>query len=135
MRSRRQLSLMLLVAACVFFAGLGRLPLTEPDKGRNAEVAREILVLHDAVTPHYNTLPYLDKPAVFFWLVAGSFRVFGLAEWAARLPSALAALGTLMLVWLLARKMFGERPAFAAGIVFVTSPLSIVFARVVIFYM
>ena len=126
---------MLLVAACVFFAGLGRLPLTEPDEGRNAEVAREILVLHDAVTPHYNTLPYLDKPAVFFWLVAGSFRVFGLAEWAARLPSALAALGTLMLVWLLARKMFGERPAFAAGIVFVTSPLSIVFARVVIFDM
>lgn len=135
MRSHRQLGLLLLVAACVFFAGLGRLPLTEPDEGRNAEVAREMLVLHDAITPHYDTLPYLDKPAVFFWLVAGSFRVFGLSEWAARLPSALAALATLMLVWLLARQMFGERSGFAAGLVFATAPLAILFARVVIFDM
>ena len=90
MRSHRQLGLLLLVAACVFFLGLGQLPLTEPDEGRNAAVAREMLVLHDAITPHYDTLPYLDKPAVFFWLVAGSFRVFGFSEWAARLPSALA---------------------------------------------
>lgn len=129
------MGLLLLVAACVFFAGLGRLPLTEPDEGRNAEVAREMLVLHDPITPHYDTLAYLDKPAVFFWLVAGSFRVFGLSEWAARLPSALAALGTLILVWLLAREMFGERAAFAAGLVFATSPLAILFARIVIFDM
>lgn len=126
---------MLAIAGCLFFWRLGKLPLTEPDEGRNAEVAREMLVLHDAVTPHYDTLPYLDKPTVFFWLVAGSFRLFGVSEWAARLPSALTALGTLGLVWLLGRRMFGERAGLAAGVIFATAPLVMVFARFVIFDM
>jgi len=123
------------MAACLFFIGLGRLPLLEPDEGRNAEVAREMISLDDWITPHYDTLPYLDKPAVFFWVVAGSLKLFGLSETAARLPSALAALGTLLLIWLLARRMFDERSAWIAGIVFATSPLVMVFARVVIFDM
>jgi 4-amino-4-deoxy-L-arabinose transferase-like glycosyltransferase len=135
MNPRYQLLLLIAVAACIFFVGLGSLPLTEPDEGRNADVAREMLVLHDWITPHYDTLPYLDKPAVFFWLVAGSMRLFGISEWAARLPSALAALGTLLLIWMLARRMFGEGAALAAGLVFVTAPLVMFFARVVVFDM
>lgn len=135
MRTRYQLLALVAIAACLFFIGLGRLPLLEPDEGRNAEVAREMLSLHDWITPHYDTLPYLDKPAVFFWLVAGSFRLFGLSETVARLPSALAALGTVLLIWLLAGRMFNDRSAWLAGIIFATSPLVIVFARVVIFDM
>jgi 4-amino-4-deoxy-L-arabinose transferase-like glycosyltransferase len=135
MKPRYQLLALVAVAACLFFIGLGRLPLLEPDEGRNAEVAREMISLDDWITPHYDTLPYLDKPAVLFWLVAGSFKVFGLSETAARLPSALAALGTLLLIWLLARRMFDERSAWIAGIIFATSPLVMVFARVVIFDM
>ena len=133
--SARHLLLLLVIAGALFFLRLGQLPLTEPDEGRNGEVAREMLVLHDAVTPHYDTLPYLDKPVFFFWLVAGSFRLFGVSEWAARLPSALAALGTLLLVWLLGRRMFGERAGLAAGVIFATAPLVMVFARLVIFDM
>lgn len=155
MKNRYQLLALVAVAACLFFLALGRLPLTEPDEGRNAEVAREMLVLHDWITPHYDTLPYLDKPAVFFWLVAGSFRLFGLSALAARLPSALAALGTMLLVWGLGRRMFGGNAdrqtgphtaqytapytatdtALIAGIIFATSPLVMIFARVVIFDM
>ena len=135
MKTRYQLLALVAVAACLFFVALGRLPLLEPDEGRNAEVAREMISLGDWITPHYDTLPYLDKPAVFFWLVAGSFRVFGLSETAARLPSALTALGTLLLIWLVARRMFDERSAWIAGIVFATSPLVMVFARAVIFDM
>jgi len=129
------LLLLLLVAACLFFAGLGRLPLLDPDEGRNAEVAREMLASGDWVTPHYDTLPYLDKPAVFFWLVAGSFRTFGVSEWAARFPSALMALGTMFLVWLLARRMFGDAAGLRAALVFVSSPLALGLARIVIFDM
>jgi 4-amino-4-deoxy-L-arabinose transferase-like glycosyltransferase len=135
MKAAQQVLLLLLVAGCLFFLGLGRLPLTEPDEGRNAEVAREMLVSHDWLTPHYDTLPYLDKPVIFFWLVAGSFRLFGTSERAARMPSALAALGTLLLVWLLACQMFGERIGLTAGIVFASSPLVIAFSRLVIFDM
>jgi 4-amino-4-deoxy-L-arabinose transferase-like glycosyltransferase len=129
------LLLLLLVAALAFFVGLGRLPLLEPDEGRNAEVAREMLVSGDLITPHFDTLTYLDKPAVYFWLVAGSFRLWGINEWAARLPSALLALGTMLLAWYLGRRMFGDSAGLRAGIIFATTPLAIALSRLVIFDM
>ena len=130
-----QLFLLAAVAGLMFFAGLGQLPLLEPDEGRNAEVAREMLVAGDWITPHYNSFVYLDKPAVFFWMVAGSLRAFGVSEAAARLPSALMGVATLLLVWFLARRMFGESAGLAAGIICATCPLTIAFSREVIFDM
>ena len=130
-----QLALLLLTAALLFFAGLGRLPLLEPDEGRNAEVAREMLATGDWVTPHFNSFAYLDKPAVYFWMVAASLRTFGVSEGAARLPSALMGAATMLLIWFLARRMFGESAALRAGIVFASCPLAIVLAREVIFDM
>lgn len=112
-----------------------QMPLLEPDEGRNAEVAREMLRGGDWITPHYNGYPYLDKPAPYFWLVAASFKIFGVTERAARLPSSLAALGTLILIWLLARRMFGSDEALLAAAVFLTTPLFLLFARIVIFDM
>ncbi len=123
------------VATCLFFLGLGRLPLLEPDEGRNAEVAREMLFSGDWITPHFNELPYLDKPVVFFWLVAGSFRLWGISEWAARFPSAVMALVTLLLTWFLAQRMFGDTAGLRAGLILATSPLVIVFSRLVVFDM
>ncbi|MGH9446384.1 MAG: ArnT family glycosyltransferase, partial [Terriglobia bacterium] len=129
----RSWSLLVAIAACLFFIGLGRLPLLEPDEGRNAEIAREMLVSHDWITPHYDSLTCLDKPAFFFWAVAASFRCFGFNEWAARLPSALFALATVLLVWSMARRMWGRELGLYAGIVLATSPLVFGFARFVIF--
>ena len=126
---------LLVVGACLIFIGLGRLPLLEPDEGRNAEVAREMLLTRDWITPHFNGLTYLDKPNFLFWTIAGSFRAFGVTEWAARFPSALAAMATLLLVWLMAARMFGEDAAFRAGIILATAPLFFGFARFVIFDM
>lgn len=131
----RQILVLVVLAAALFFAGLGTIPLLEPDEGRNAEVAREMLATGDWITPHYDTLPYLDKPAVFFWLVAASFRIAGVTEWAARFPSALAALGTLLLAWFLARRMIAGAAALRAGMILATCPLVIVLARMAIFDM
>jgi hypothetical protein len=127
--------LLLVLGACLFCAGLGRLPLIEPDEGRNAEVAREMLVSGDWITPHFDTITYLDKPAVFFSLVAASFKVWGVSEWAARLPSALMALATVFLTWFLAREMFVNSLGLEAGIIFATCPLVLAFSRLVIFDM
>src|SRR5919109_517804 len=91
--------LVCLVCLAIVFTNLGSSALFEPDEGRNAEKAREILLLGDWVTPHENFLPTLDKPVFFYWLVASSFILFGLSEWSARLPSALAALGCIFLVY------------------------------------
>ncbi len=131
----RHLLLLVIGAACFFLVGLGSLPLLEPDEGRNAEVAREMLASGDWITPHFNALPYLDKPALFFWLVAGSFRLWGVSEWAARFPSALMALGTTLLVWFLARRMFGDPVGLRAGVILAGTPLVIAFSRQVIFDM
>lgn len=131
----RSLTLLIVVCACLFFIGLGRLPLLDPDEGRNAEVAREMLVTHDWITPHYDGLPYLDKPAVLFWMIAGSFRCFGISAWAARFPVALTALATVLLAWFMGRGMFDEKTGWLAGIILATSALFFGFARTVIFDM
>ena len=127
------LLLLLVLAGCLFFAGLGSLPLLEPDEGRNAEAAREMLASGDWMTPHYDTFPYLDKPPVFFWLVASSFKVAGLHEWSARAPSALMGLCLLLLSWFLTLRMFGNSTAGRAGVIIATVPLVVVFSRLVIF--
>jgi 4-amino-4-deoxy-L-arabinose transferase-like glycosyltransferase len=123
------------ICACLFFIGLGRLPLLEPDEGRNAEVAREMLASRDWITPHYDHLAYLDKPVLLFWMVAGAFRCFGVSEWTARFPSALLGLATVLLAWAMARHISGQELGFLAGIIVATSPLVFGFARLVIFDM
>jgi 4-amino-4-deoxy-L-arabinose transferase-like glycosyltransferase len=126
-----------LIALCLFclvilFSDLGAAALFEPDEGRNAEVAREILLLRDWVTPHYDFIPRLDKPAVFFGLVALAFKVFGLSEWAARLPSVLAAFGCLSLTYIVARSIFGRWAALWSVLILVTSIEFFALSRVVI---
>ena len=129
------LGLLLFTAAVLFFAGLGRLPLFEPDEGRNAEVGREMLASGDWITPHYNGFAYLDKPAVHFWMVAAAMKIFGVSEGAARLPSAMMGVATLLLAWFLARRMFGDSAGLRAGIIFAACPLALALAREVIFDM
>jgi Dolichyl-phosphate-mannose-protein mannosyltransferase len=119
----------------MFFVMLGRLPLVEPDEGRNAEVAREMLAGGDWLIPRYDGFPYLDKPPVLFWLEAVSFRVFGVSEFAARFPSAAAALMTVLLTWFLACQMFDGKSGIDAGVVFAVAPLAVIFSRFVIFDM
>ena len=116
----------------VLFFDVGGAALFEPDEGRNAEVAREVLLLDDWITPHYDFIPRLDKPICFFGLVALSFKIFGLGEWSARLPSVLAAIGCLSLTYVLARAIFGRRAALWSVLILVTSVEFFVLSRVVI---
>ncbi len=81
--------------------------LFEPTEGRNAEIAREILLTHDWVTPHGDFVPVLDKPIFLHWLIALCYKLFGVSEWSARLPSALAGLGSVVLIYLFAREFLG----------------------------
>jgi 4-amino-4-deoxy-L-arabinose transferase-like glycosyltransferase len=124
-----------LVCLIVLLSNLGAGALFEPDEGRNAEKAREILLLNDWVTPYQNFLPTLDKPIGYYWLVALSFKLFGLSEWSARLPSVLAALGCIFLVYRFARLQWGLREALWSCLVLLTSIEFFVLSRLVIFDM
>ena len=122
-------------AVGVLFFHLGAAALFEPDEGRNSEKAREILVLNDWVTPHENFHPVLDKPIFFYWLIALSYKLFGVSEWAARLPSALAALGCLILVYRFVAARWGWWEALWSALILLTSAEFFSLARIVIFDM
>src|SRR6266850_4715269 len=131
------LPIILLVILCapIFFFRLGRPGLGDPDEGRNAEVAREMVETGDWVTPHLDGVVYLDKPPAFFWTVALSFLSFGVNEWSARAPSALFALAGIGLVAWFARRQMGNMAGRFAALTLALSPLFIVFGRIVIFDM
>jgi 4-amino-4-deoxy-L-arabinose transferase-like glycosyltransferase len=124
---------LLIAVTClaVFFTGLGAPPLLDPDEGRHAEVAREMLVSGNWLTPTLDFEPYRDKPALFYWLAASSMSLFGVDEWAARLPSAVAAcLGVLATVWWGSR-FFGRLTGMLAGLILATSGIYIGLGRFV----
>ena len=124
--------LLCLFCLAVLFVNLGSADLFEPDEGRNAEKAREILLLNDWVTPHENFLPVLDKPMFFYWLVALSYKIFGISEWSGRLPSALSALGCLFLVYRFARQRRGLWEARWSVLILLTSVEFFLLSRIVI---
>lgn len=128
---------MLLALGCglMFFVNLGAAALFEPDEGRNAERAREILLLGNWAIPHENFLPALDKPIFFYWLIALSYKLFGISEWSARLPSALAATGCLIVLYRFVRANRSHWESFAGVLILATSVQFFIFARIVIFDM
>src|SRR5262245_35164179 len=123
------------LAAVMFFARLGELPLIDPDEGRNAEVAREMAESGAWVVPVYNAISYLDKPALYFRAVALSFSAFGRSEATARLPSALSAAALVVMMFAFCRREYGERAAALSMVVLATTPLILGFGRLVIFDM
>jgi len=123
----------LLLAAFVLCFRLGAPPLADPDEGRNAEVAREMATSGWSLVPTLDGIDYLDKPPLYFAIVAASLRALGHTETAARLPSALFAFATLLALALYLRRHAPDREVALAIVVTVTAPLFFAFARIVIF--
>jgi 4-amino-4-deoxy-L-arabinose transferase-like glycosyltransferase len=82
-------------------AGLGLVGADEP---RYAQVAREMLVRHDFITPVLYGKPWLEKPALYYWRAMFSFKEFGVHDWSARLPSASFAFTLIILIYLHMRR-------------------------------
>ena len=113
--------LLALVAAGVWFATLDARQLQHADEGRYAEIAREMAVNGNWVTPRLNDLKYFEKPPLQYWLGAATFLAFGVDEWTARLPGALAGFLAVLVVGFTAWRLAGAgrrrvRGAGAAGL-------------------
>jgi 4-amino-4-deoxy-L-arabinose transferase-like glycosyltransferase len=113
-----------LVAVVLWLALMAMIrPLTVPDEGRYADVARWMLVAHDWLTPRLNGLPFFHKPPLLYWVDASLFSVFGISPQVARLAPALAAsLCCIGMFWFL-RRRFGSAMARLATVILVTSSL------------
>lgn len=79
---------------------LGLYPLTDTTEARYAEIARKMVELGDRITPWFDYgVPFWGKPPLSFWLTAASFKLFGINEFAARLPHLLGAFLVIWLIW------------------------------------
>jgi 4-amino-4-deoxy-L-arabinose transferase-like glycosyltransferase len=113
--SRRTWWLLALAAAVAWFAPLDLRHLQHADEGRYGEIAREMAVSGDWVTPRLNDLKYFEKPPLQYWLGAATFDVLGVDEWTARLPSAVAGFLAIIAVGLTAARLASpDAGAFAA---------------------
>ncbi len=107
--------LLALATACVWFVSLDARRLQHPDEGRYAEIAREMAVNGDWVTPRLNDLKYFEKPPLQYWLGAAAFLAFGFDEWTARLPAALSGFLAILVVGFAAWRLAGpDAGAYAA---------------------
>ncbi len=114
----------------LFFFRLGVPGLMDPDEGRYAEIAREMLVTGDFITPQLNFLPYLEKPPLVYWLTALCLSWGGLNEWAARTIPALSAVGGLTAVYWLTARIWDTSSAVISAAVTATSLGYLILGRI-----
>ncbi len=122
------LALLLSISLPFLFIGLGH-DFLDMGEGLYGTIPSEMLKGGDWIFPHFNGLPYLEKPPLYFWLTAATLALGISAEWAARLWSALPALGSVLLTWRLGTRLYGRTAGLLAGIALGTSAGFVLLAR------
>lgn len=109
--SRASTDWLLLAGFCgfLFFFGLAYFGLIGADEPRYAQVAREMLARHDWVSPTLGGKPWLEKPPLYYWQAMLAYSIFGVSDWAARLPSAVDATLMVLAIYLFLKRL---RPGF-----------------------
>jgi 4-amino-4-deoxy-L-arabinose transferase-like glycosyltransferase len=121
---------LLAIALITFFFGLGRIALLGPDEPRYAEIAREMFATGDWISPRLCGCLWFEKPALIYWMSASGYRLFGVNEFAARLPVAIAATLTALLLYFVTKRVASQRMAFITSLVLVTCGMLVGYARV-----
>ena len=114
-------SLVLALVAALLLLRLGQVPLLGPDEPRYARVAVEMGRSGDLVTPTLQGRPWLEKPALYYWLAAASFKLFGENEAAARLPAVAAGILLAGATGLFGARLFGRAAGTHDGFIVATS--------------
>ncbi|HSW70828.1 MAG TPA: glycosyltransferase family 39 protein, partial [Gammaproteobacteria bacterium] len=109
--------------AIFYFLGLNSYPLFTPDEGRYSEVAREMIVTGDFITPRLNGVVFLDKPILYYWLQASAIKIFGLKEGALRFWPALFGIWGCLCLYIAGRILFNRRTALLSTLLLSTSVL------------
>ncbi|MDO8413087.1 MAG: glycosyltransferase family 39 protein [Gallionellaceae bacterium] len=120
--SWRAISLLLIVTI-IWFGTLDYRKLVKPDEGRYAEIAREMAVTGDWVTPRLNALKYFEKPPLQYWATATAYTLFGEHQWTARLWSALTGFAGLFWIGFVGIRLFGREAGQYAALLLLGSML------------
>ena len=114
---RKDRILLLALALVVAFPFLGSFGLLEPDEGRFAQIGREMAASGDFLVPRLNGIEQFYKPPLVYWVTALGYRLFGISEWTARMPSALAFVGILWLTGWMGWRLRGRRVGWMAALI------------------
>jgi 4-amino-4-deoxy-L-arabinose transferase-like glycosyltransferase len=120
------------IFAAVQFASLFSPPLLDDVDSAHAQAAQHMVDTGDFITSKINGIRYIEKPPLPYWLVAGSYKIFGENTFATHLPNTLAMLGLTWLAWLWARRAWGPRAGLYAGLGVLTSVGPFLFTRFII---
>ena len=121
------------MAGSVYLTGIISPPSLQDDVDAvQAQIARNMLVTGDWVTARLDGVAYLEKPPLVYWLMAGSYKIFGVHDWAARLPIALFCIGLSLLTAAFGVWAFGRRAGFYAGLCIATCVGLYLFTRILI---
>ena len=123
------------IAWIVVFWRLGYASLLDPDEAHYAELTREMLRSGSWLVPLLDGRPYIDKPVFFHWLQGASVWLLGETEYAARLPSALAALAMFATVRWAGIEMLGAETGEWGAIMFATIPATFALSSIALFDM
>ena len=125
-------TLFILLFAAVYFASLFTPPLMDDVDASHAQAAQHIAESGNWVTAKIDGIRYIEKPPLPYWIVAGSYLIFGENTFATHLPNSLAMLGLTWLAWLWARRAWGPRAGLYAGLGVLTSIGPFLFTRFII---
>jgi 4-amino-4-deoxy-L-arabinose transferase-like glycosyltransferase len=108
---------------------LGKSSIWDANEAFYAETPREMLTSGDYLAPHFNFAPRAQKPPLTYWAVLLSYKLFGVREFAVRVPSALAAIGVILFCYGLAHRLFSPQAALIASIIAATTARLFILAR------
>src|SRR5215471_4186201 len=129
---RLESGLVVLFFAAVIFLGCILSPpaLMDDVDAVQAQIARNMLASGDWVIARLDGVPYLEKSPLIYWFIAISYRIFGVHDWAARIPVALGAILLAWFTWRYGRWAFGDRAGFYAGLAISTCSGLFLFTRI-----
>jgi 4-amino-4-deoxy-L-arabinose transferase-like glycosyltransferase len=108
--SKTQIIIFIAILAAIFFIPfLGRVHLFDWDEVNFAECSREMLRMHDYSRVYINFQPFWEKPPMFFWMQSTAMIIFGVTEFAARLPDAICGVITLIVVFICGSKIYDKK--------------------------
>jgi len=113
--------LLLLLGLAVYLVAAFSFPLTRGE-AMYALIPAEMLAAGQWIAPILNGVPFLDKPPLLYWINLLSFQVFGVSDWAARLPTLALTLGEIWVTFLIGRLLFSNRAAKLGAFILTCPP-------------
>lgn len=121
----------LVLAALLHIATIGWGDLYSQTEGQYAGAAREMVASHNFLVPTNDGIPRLQKPPLLYWLIAVSFKIFGVSAAAARLPIALSVVATVALIFLIGERSGDYWRGFNAAMIYLAMAGTFLLARIV----